>query len=148
MPLLMVLCEHPLHSQSLLGSAKKPVHNQNYCALPTLSTTFKSCKWYVSTKQGRLSTPWEVLLLFTLPSMTATQELVVPRSIPMISLPTDAWMAALALHGNIAGSNLVWHLRLTVTHVRVHRDSADLNALRSKGPVLRGRDASDNCIKA
>jgi hypothetical protein len=38
------------------------------------------------------------VLMFTLPSMTATQELVVPKSIPMMSLPPLAWLAALALH--------------------------------------------------
>ena len=41
--------------------------------------------------------PWRPDAL-TLPSMTATHELVVPRSIPMMSEPPDACLAALELH--------------------------------------------------
>ena len=86
------------------------------------------------------------MLLLTLPSITATQELVVPKSMPMISPPPDAWLAALALHSRLVSLNpnptgLDKHCRC-ILHT-----AADLNALKSKGPVLRGLDASDNCAQ-
>ena len=39
----------------------------------------------------------EAATAVTLPSITATHELVVPRSMPMMSAPPAAWLAALAL---------------------------------------------------
>ena len=79
---------------------------------------------------------------FTLPSMTATQELVVPRSIPMMSAPPAAWLAALALQIDSETSGAIWALVGTTC---MSYAGANLKALKSKGPVLRGRDASDNC---
>lgn len=72
--------------------------------------------------------------------MTATQELVVPRSIPMISVPPAAWLTALALQSNEVRHNLD-----TLQKRACPEPTAYLKALRSKGPVLNGRDASDNC---
>lgn len=75
----------------------------------------------------------------TLPSMTATQELVVPRSIPMMSEPPDACLAALELQNQQSRSQApCWQMWLE------HVMNSYLNALRSNGPDLIGRAASES----
>lgn len=67
---------------------------------------------------------------------------MVPRSIPMMSAPPAAWLAALALQVESETSGTGWALVGTTC---MSYASAYLKALKSKGPVLKGRDASDNC---
>ena len=60
----------------------------------------------------------------------------------MMSAPPAAWLAALALQVDTETSGASW-TQLGTTCMSYA--AAYLKALKSKGPVLKGRDASDNC---
>ena len=81
----------------------------------------------------------------TLPSMTATQELVVPKSIPMMSPPPDACLAALELQEHLCEFQMPAGAESRNLSMSCIVRMRYLNALRSNGPDLMGRAASDNC---